>query len=32
MGIHMGGRGVADRVESEIPVEKKRRYISYCRS
>jgi DNA replication licensing factor MCM5 len=32
MGIHMGGRGVEDRVESEIPVEKMRRYISYCRS
>ena len=34
MGIHMGGRGVEDqqRVESEIPVDKMRRYISYCRS
>ncbi len=32
MGIHMGGRGVEERVESEIPVEKMRRYISYCRS
>ncbi|KAK4237985.1 MCM2/3/5 family-domain-containing protein [Achaetomium macrosporum] len=32
MGIHMGGRGVEERVESEIPVDKMRRYISYCRS
>ncbi|KAK4467046.1 MCM2/3/5 family-domain-containing protein [Cladorrhinum samala] len=32
MGIHMGGRGVEERVESEIPVEKMRRYISYCKS
>ncbi|KAK4227102.1 MCM2/3/5 family-domain-containing protein [Podospora fimiseda] len=32
MGIHMGGRGVEERIESEIPVEKMRRYISYCKS
>ncbi|KAK3378518.1 MCM2/3/5 family-domain-containing protein [Podospora didyma] len=32
MGIHMGGRGVDERTESEIPVEKMRRYISYCKS
>ncbi|KAK4127634.1 MCM-domain-containing protein [Parathielavia appendiculata] len=32
MGIHMGGRGVEERVEAEIPVDKMRRYISYCRS
>ncbi len=32
MGIHMGGRGVEERVESEIPVDKMRRYVSYCRS
>ncbi|KAK3297487.1 MCM2/3/5 family-domain-containing protein [Chaetomium fimeti] len=32
MGIHMGGRGVEERIESEIPVDKMRRYISYCRS
>lgn len=32
MGIHMGGRGVEDQAESEIPVEKLRRYISYCKS
>ncbi|AEO62870.1 29a48c9a-d121-4bb9-ae0e-f9fa8971b74d [Thermothielavioides terrestris] len=32
MGIHMSGRGVEEHVESEIPVDKMRRYISYCRS
>ncbi|KAK1766212.1 MCM-domain-containing protein [Phialemonium atrogriseum] len=32
MGIHMGGRGVEEQVESEIPVEKMRRYFSYCKS
>ncbi|EEP79112.1 DNA replication licensing factor mcm5 [Uncinocarpus reesii 1704] len=32
MGIHMGGRGVEEQVEAEIPVEKMKRYISYCRS
>ncbi|KAJ9371083.1 hypothetical protein DTO282F9_7584 [Paecilomyces variotii] len=32
MGIHMGGRGVEEQVEAEIPVEKMRRYISYCKS
>ena len=32
IAIHMGGRGVEERVESEIPVEKMRRYISYCRT
>lgn len=32
MGIHMGGRGVEDPTESEVPVEKMRRYISYCKS
>ncbi|KAK4159372.1 DNA replication licensing factor mcm5 [Cladorrhinum sp. PSN259] len=32
MGIHMGNRGVEERIESEIPVEKMRRYISYCKS
>ncbi|KAK4105079.1 MCM-domain-containing protein [Parathielavia hyrcaniae] len=32
MGIHMGGRGVEERIEAEIPVDKMRRYISYCRS
>ncbi|OHE96397.1 MCM2/3/5 family protein [Colletotrichum orchidophilum] len=32
MGIHMGGRGVEEQVESEIPVEKMKRYLSYCKS
>ncbi|KAK3944968.1 DNA replication licensing factor mcm5 [Diplogelasinospora grovesii] len=32
MGIHMGGRGVEEQTESEIPVEKMRRYFSYCKS
>ena len=32
MGIHMGGRGVEEQVEAEIPVEKMKRYISYCKS
>ncbi len=32
MAIHMGGRGVEDQAESEIPVDKLRRYISYCKS
>ncbi|OAA64430.1 DNA replication licensing factor mcm5 [Niveomyces insectorum RCEF 264] len=32
MGLHMGGRGVEDQAESEIPVDKLRRYISYCKS
>ncbi|KAI1414387.1 MCM-domain-containing protein [Hypoxylon sp. FL1857] len=32
MGIHMGGRGLEEQVEGEVPVEKMRRYISYCKS
>ncbi|OLN85004.1 DNA replication licensing factor mcm5 [Colletotrichum chlorophyti] len=32
MGIHMGGRGVEEQIESEIPVDKMRRYLSYCRT
>lgn len=32
IGIHMGGRGVEEQVESEISVEKMRRYLSYCKS
>ncbi len=32
MGIHMGGRGVEEQAESEIPVDKMKRYISYCKS
>jgi DNA replication licensing factor MCM5 len=31
MGIHMGGKGVEEQIEAEVPVEKMRRYISYCR-
>ncbi|KAI9749899.1 MAG: minichromosome maintenance protein 5 [Chaenotheca gracillima] len=31
MNIHMGGRGQEDQVEAEIPVEKMKRYISYCK-
>ena len=31
MGVHMGGRGVEEQVEAEIPVEQMKRYISYCR-
>ncbi|CAD6499208.1 BgTH12-04860 [Blumeria graminis f. sp. triticale] len=32
MGIHMGGRGMEDKAEAEISVEKMKRYISYCKS
>ncbi|KAK6856110.1 DNA replication licensing factor mcm5 [Apiospora arundinis] len=32
MGIHMGGRGVEEQTESEIPVDKMKRYLSYCKS
>jgi DNA replication licensing factor MCM5 len=32
MGLHMGGRGVEEQVEAEIPVEKMKRYISYCKA
>ncbi|RDW95207.1 putative cell division control protein nda4 [Coleophoma crateriformis] len=32
MGIHRGGRGAEEQVESEIPVDKMKRYISYCRT
>ncbi|KAI1084158.1 MCM-domain-containing protein [Whalleya microplaca] len=32
MGIHMGGRGLEEQVEGEVPVEKMRRYLSYCKS
>jgi DNA replication licensing factor MCM5 len=31
MGVHMGGRGIEEQVEAEIPLEKMKRYISYCR-
>ena len=32
MGIHMGRSGVEEQREAEIPVEKMKRYISYCKS
>jgi len=32
MGIQMGGRGVEEQTESEVPVEKMKRYISYCKT
>ncbi|KAJ5702653.1 hypothetical protein N7488_010201 [Penicillium malachiteum] len=32
MGVHMGGRGMEEQVEAEIPVDQMKRYISYCRS
>ncbi|EMR64377.1 minichromosome maintenance protein 5 [Eutypa lata] len=32
MGIHMGGRGLEEQVEGEIPVERMKRYLSYCKS
>ena len=32
MGIQMGGRGMEEQTEAEIPVEKMKRYISYCKS
>lgn len=31
MGLAMGGRGVEEQVQAEIPVEKMKRYISYCK-
>ena len=32
LGIHMGNRGAEEQVQSEIPVEKMKRYISYCKT
>ncbi|CAM1508253.1 Fc.00g051010.m01.CDS01 [Cosmosporella sp. VM-42] len=32
MGIHMDGRGTEEVTESEIPVEKMRRYVTYCKT
>ena len=32
MGIHMDGRGAEEVAESEIPVEKMRKYITYCKT
>jgi DNA replication licensing factor MCM5 len=31
MGIHMGGKGAEEHAEAEIPLEKMKRYISYCK-
>jgi DNA replication licensing factor MCM5 len=31
MGISMGGRGVEETVQAEIPIDKMKRYITYCR-
>jgi DNA replication licensing factor MCM5 len=31
MGVHMGGRGMEEQVEAEVPVDQMKRYISYCR-
>ncbi|KAF2402966.1 putative DNA replication licensing factor Mcm5 [Trichodelitschia bisporula] len=31
MGLAMGGRGVEEQVQAEIPVDKMKRYISYCK-
>ncbi|KAG6039885.1 hypothetical protein E4U41_001885 [Claviceps citrina] len=32
MGIHMDGRGAEEVSESEIPADKMRRYITYCKT
>jgi len=32
MRIHMGNQGVEEQAEAEIPVEKMKRYISFCKS
>ncbi|KIW53843.1 hypothetical protein PV05_06254 [Exophiala xenobiotica] len=32
MGIHMGNQGVEEQTDVEIPVEKMKRYISFCKS
>lgn len=32
MGIHMDGRGAEEVAEAEIPVDKMRRYLTYCRT
>lgn len=32
MNLQMGGRGIDEQTEAEIPVDKMKRYISYCRS
>lgn len=32
MGVHMGGRGLEEQVEADIPLETMKRFISYCRT
>lgn len=32
MGIHMGNRGVEEQAEAEIPVDKMKRYVRFCKS
>ncbi|EWZ28003.1 MCM2/3/5 family-domain-containing protein [Fusarium oxysporum Fo47] len=32
LGIQMNGRGADEMVESEIPIDKMRRYITYCKT
>lgn len=32
IGIHMDGRGAEEVAEAEIPVDKMRRYLTYCRT
>lgn len=32
MSIHMGNRGVEEQAEAEIPVEKMKRYVRFCKS
>ncbi|OAL66658.1 DNA replication licensing factor Mcm5 [Trichophyton rubrum] len=32
ISIHQGGRGIEEQAEAEIPIEKMKRYISYCKS
>lgn len=32
MGLHKGGRSLEEQAEAEIPVERMRRYLSYCKS
>ncbi|KAH7188990.1 MCM2/3/5 family-domain-containing protein [Fusarium flagelliforme] len=32
LGIQMNGRGADDMTESEIPIDKMRRYITYCKT
>jgi DNA replication licensing factor MCM5 len=32
MGLAMGGRGTEETVQAEIPIDKMKRYITYCRT